>query len=51
MDESTWQEVAYYIIDGYDNEEIKEEHNVTDEQIEAVRKEITDEWNALKRVT
>ena len=51
MDETTWQEVACRIIGGYDNEEIKEEYDVTDAQIERIRQEITDEWNKLKRVT
>lgn len=51
MDETIWQEIACRIIDGYDNEAIKEEYNVTDTQIECIRQEITDEWNALKRVT
>lgn len=51
MDETTWQEIACCIVDGYDTEEIKQEYHVTDEQIQAVRQEITDEWNALKRVT
>lgn len=51
MDETIWQEVVCRIIDGYDNEEIKEEYDVTDAQIERIRQEITDEWNKLKRVT
>lgn len=51
MDETIWQEIACCIIDGYDTEEIKEEYSVTDEQIEIVKKEITKEWNELKRVT
>lgn len=51
MDETTWQEIACCIVDGYSNEEIKEEYNATDKQIEIVRQEITDEWNKLKRVT
>lgn len=51
MDETIWQEVVCRIIGGYDNEEIKEEYDVTDAQIERIRQEITDEWNKLKRVT
>lgn len=51
MDETIWQEVACCIIDGYSNEEIKDEYDVTDKQIEIVRQEITKEWNELKRVT
>ncbi|EME3440443.1 hypothetical protein VD172_002329 [Enterococcus faecium] len=51
MNEAVWQEVACCIIDGYSNEEIKDEYHVTDEQIQAVRQEITDEWKELKRVT
>lgn len=51
MDETIWQEIACCIVDGYSNEEIKDEYDVTDKQIEIVRREITKEWNELKRVT